>query len=229
MQTLSSASRTCMASSSAVECTATVGMPSSLHARRMRSAISPRLAIRILSNISLDDHQRFAVLHRLAILDQNLDDRAGTWRGNLIHRFHRFDDDQRLAGLYLATDVNEWSRARRRTTVRRADHGRGDQPWVVRRLDRHRYRRRHRVGASGSFCRPRTRPRRVQISRDANRRAVALNLDFRKAGFFQQLRQITDHAMIDGGCFRHWRTPGLARHDQTLVSIMAARPVMASE
>src|SRR5258706_6545373 len=51
MQTLSSASRTCMASASAVECTATVAMPSSLHARRMRKAISPRLAIRILSNI----------------------------------------------------------------------------------------------------------------------------------------------------------------------------------
>ena len=34
MQTLSSASRTCMASASAVECTATVGMPSSLQARR---------------------------------------------------------------------------------------------------------------------------------------------------------------------------------------------------
>src|ERR1700730_11291492 len=51
MQTLSSASRTCMASASAVECTATVAMPSSLHALKMRKAISPRLAIRILSNI----------------------------------------------------------------------------------------------------------------------------------------------------------------------------------
>ena len=30
---------------------ATVAMPSSLHARKIRSAISPRLAIRILSNI----------------------------------------------------------------------------------------------------------------------------------------------------------------------------------
>ena len=52
MQTLSSASRTCMASASAVECTATEGMPSSLQARRTRSAISPRLAMRILSNIT---------------------------------------------------------------------------------------------------------------------------------------------------------------------------------
>ena len=42
--------RTCMASRSAVECTATVWMPSPLQARSTRRAISPRLAIRILSN-----------------------------------------------------------------------------------------------------------------------------------------------------------------------------------
>ena len=41
-----------MASASAVECTATVAMPSSLQARSTRSAISPRLAIRILSNMA---------------------------------------------------------------------------------------------------------------------------------------------------------------------------------
>src|SRR5947207_36679 len=96
MQTLSSARRTCMASASAVECTATVEMPSSLHARSTRSAISPRLAIRILSNMLslrahaangggvsslaaqalLDDDQRFAKLHRLSVLDQNLRHRA---------------------------------------------------------------------------------------------------------------------------------------------------------
>src|SRR4030081_2896410 len=93
MQTLSSASRTCMASASAVECTATVAMPSSLHARRTRNAISPRLAIRILSNMLsqgangewrivetirhslfalLDNHQRFAEFDRLAVFDKNL-------------------------------------------------------------------------------------------------------------------------------------------------------------
>src|SRR5580658_4873320 len=101
MQTLSSASRTCMASASAVECTATVAMPSSLHARRIRSAISPRLAIRILSNMSFqgrvansewrlvkvkslfathhslfarlfNDHQRLAEFDRLAVFDENL-------------------------------------------------------------------------------------------------------------------------------------------------------------
>src|ERR1700680_62082 len=52
MHTLSSASRTCMASSSAVECTATDATPSSLQARSTRRAISPRFAISILSNIA---------------------------------------------------------------------------------------------------------------------------------------------------------------------------------
>ncbi len=52
MHTLSSASRTCIASASAVECTATVAIPSSLQARSTRSAISPRLAIRIFSNMA---------------------------------------------------------------------------------------------------------------------------------------------------------------------------------
>src|ERR1700682_1583037 len=102
MQHISAARRTCMASSSAVECTATVGMPSSLQARSTRSAISPRLAIRILSNMGrrtqwfamlLDDHQRLAVLDRLGVSDQYLDHCAGTWRRNLIHRLHRLDDD----------------------------------------------------------------------------------------------------------------------------------------
>src|SRR3546814_2470228 len=71
MQTLSSARRTAMASASAVECTTTVEMPISRQARWMRSAISPRLAIRTFSNMGrgLLDHQKdFAELHRLGIL-----------------------------------------------------------------------------------------------------------------------------------------------------------------
>src|SRR5258708_24140256 len=116
MQTLSSASRTCIASASAVECTATVGIPSSLQARRMRSAISPRLAIRIFSNMtltllgkarSLDDHQRFAEFHRLGVFEQDLHDRARLGGGNLVHRLHRLDDEERVAGLDDAADLAE--------------------------------------------------------------------------------------------------------------------------
>src|SRR5580698_7930783 len=123
MQTLSSASRTCIASASAVECTATVAMPSSLQARSTRSAISPRLAMRILSNMGswmassewrmeevdrfpigywplpirplFNNHQWFAEFDRLAVLDQNLRHGAGARRRDLVHRLHRFDDQER--------------------------------------------------------------------------------------------------------------------------------------
>src|SRR5262249_59494159 len=108
MHTLSAASRTCIASASAVECTATVAMPSSLQARSTRNAISPRLAIRILSNIvlrplpapSLDDHQRLAELDRAAVLDQDLDHRAAARRRDLVHGLHCLDDEQRVPGLH---------------------------------------------------------------------------------------------------------------------------------
>src|SRR6185503_17796981 len=116
MQTLSSARRTCMASASAVECTATAATPSSLQARSTRSAISPRLAIRILSNIAsrlalLDHRQRLAIFDRLAVLDKDGDDGAGAGGGDLVHGLHGFDDDERLPGGHFRADLDE----RRRT------------------------------------------------------------------------------------------------------------------
>src|SRR6476661_10493943 len=51
MHTSSSANRTCSDSRSASENTATVSTPSSRHARMMRSAISPRLAMSTFLNI----------------------------------------------------------------------------------------------------------------------------------------------------------------------------------
>src|ERR671933_2219324 len=105
MHTLSSASRTCMASPSAVECTATVWMPSSLQARSTRKAISPRLAIRIFSNIgSLDDDERLAVFDRLAVLEQDRRNGAGARSRNGVHRLHGLDDEQRLALPNLGAD-----------------------------------------------------------------------------------------------------------------------------
>src|SRR5215210_4496897 len=98
MQTLSSARRTCMASASAVEWTATVAMPSSLAARRMRSAISPRFAIRILSNTALLDHEQgLAVFDRLAVLDEDRHHGAGVGGRDLVERLHRFDQQQLVA------------------------------------------------------------------------------------------------------------------------------------
>src|SRR5690349_7658130 len=108
MHTLSSASRTCIASASAVECTATVEMPSSLQARWMRSAISPRLAMRTFSNIpSGDDEQRLAVFDRRAVADKDLRHRAGARAADLVHHLHRLDDQQGLALLHLVADADE--------------------------------------------------------------------------------------------------------------------------
>jgi hypothetical protein len=110
MQIASSAMRTCIASLSAVECTATVAMPISRAARTTRSAISPRLAIRILSNIapaSLDDHQR-APYSTGAVLDEDALDRACLGAGDLVHGLHRLDDQKGLALDTLSpTDTNE--------------------------------------------------------------------------------------------------------------------------
>src|ERR1700691_5870119 len=112
MHTLSSARRTCIASASAVECTATVEIPSSRHARWIRRAISPRLAMRILLNTQLfQDDQRFTVLYRRAALHQDGGDRAGLRCLDLVECFHCFDQQQRLAGGDLLADADERWRA----------------------------------------------------------------------------------------------------------------------
>src|SRR5574338_459844 len=111
MHTASSAKRTCSASASAWLCTATVGMPSSRHPRMMRSAISPRFAMRIFLNMAspapgsallLHFEQAVAVLDRLAVLAEDLDDGAGDVGLDLVHELHGLDDAERLAGLHCA-------------------------------------------------------------------------------------------------------------------------------
>src|SRR5262245_14712055 len=162
MHTLSSDRRTCMASASAVECTATVAIPSSLQARRMRRAISPRLAMRILSNMvpqrgewrvangewsytatirhapfatrSFNDDQRFAELDRLAVLDQDLRHGAGAGRGDLVHRLHGFDDQKRLADRDLGADLDERFCAGLRRPIGGPDHRRGHRARMLRQV-----------------------------------------------------------------------------------------------
>src|SRR3954468_25084638 len=97
MHTNSSASITYFASASASECTTTVLMPISRHARCTRSAISPRLAMRIFSN---KQKQRLPVLDRLTVLDQDLLDHAVGVRLDLVQELHRFDNADRLAGFH---------------------------------------------------------------------------------------------------------------------------------
>src|SRR4051812_45701990 len=100
MHTASSAKRTCSASVSTSECTATARRPSSLHARTMRNAISPRFAIKTFLNMRatlasaalLDLEQLLAELDRLAVLHQDLGDRAFDVALDFVHQLHRFDN-----------------------------------------------------------------------------------------------------------------------------------------
>src|SRR4051794_26371564 len=123
MQTSSSAKRTCREFSSASEYTATVLIPSSRQAQMTRSAISPRLAIRIFLNMEwaesfpsrlpapglgrFDGEQPFAVLNRLAVLHVRADDLSLVLRRNLVHQLHRFDDAEDLVLLHVIANLDE--------------------------------------------------------------------------------------------------------------------------
>src|SRR5690606_34659886 len=131
MHTLSLASRTCMASASAVEWTATVLMPISRQARWIRSAISPRLAMRTFSNMLFDDHQRLAIFHRLTIAHQNASDLAGARGANGIERLHRLDQQHRLPLLHAIAQLDESRCPGFRCQVDDADHRRGHRTRVT--------------------------------------------------------------------------------------------------
>src|SRR5881394_1681974 len=126
MQTDSSASLTYFASVSTSECTTTVRIPISRQARWMRSAISPRLAMRIFSNTLAEDEQRLAVLHRLAVLDEDRLHRAGGVGVDLVHQLHRLDDADHVALLHRLADLDESLGVGRRRAVEGADHRRLD-------------------------------------------------------------------------------------------------------
>src|SRR5690606_24923965 len=133
MQTVSSASRTCFRLLSAVEWTATVLMPISRQARRMRSAISPRLAMTTFSSIValssalVDYEQHLPVFHGLAVLHADGPDDAGHLRLDLVHHLHRFDDAEDVALLHAVPDLHERRCAGRGGRIESAHHGRGDQ------------------------------------------------------------------------------------------------------
>src|SRR5258705_433489 len=116
MHTDSSASITYLASASASEWTATVLMPISRQARWMRSAISPRLAIRTFSNMPPapsapgdlgDDQQDFAVFDRAAVAEEDIQHRAAVGCRDRIHHLHGLDDQQGLALRNLVANLHE--------------------------------------------------------------------------------------------------------------------------
>src|SRR4029450_5004482 len=220
MHTLSSASRTCMASASAVECTATVATPSSLQARSTRRAISPRLAIRILSNIAprsalLDHRKRLAIFNRLAVLAEDRDNRAGAGGGDLVHGLHGFDDEQRLPCGDARADLDERRRTRLRRAIGGADHRRSHGARMDDDIIRTRLRRPHFVG------RPRRGFTRLRLATIGGKRgrevhppptpaplAFVLDLDLGEAGLLEQRRELANEVLVEGGLFlRHLRRP----------------------
>src|SRR3979490_2238582 len=122
MHTDSSASFTYLASVSASEYTTTVRVPTSRQARWRRSAISPRLAIRIFSNMLAEDEERLPVLHRLAVFHKHRLHHAGGVGLDLIHQLHRLDDANRLAFLDGLADLDKGFGVGRRRTVKGTDH-----------------------------------------------------------------------------------------------------------
>src|SRR6476661_10673598 len=125
MQTDSSAIATCLRLRSTVECTATVRMPIAWHARRMRSAISPRLAMTTLSNMraaSADHEQGLVEFDRLPAFGHHLEHRARYLGLDRVEHLHRLDDAERVAGLDRLADADERGLVRRRRRVEGADH-----------------------------------------------------------------------------------------------------------
>src|SRR5580658_1255977 len=104
MHTASSANLTWSARASTSEWTATVFIPSSRHARRTRSAISPRFAIRIFLNIArrrqssrlLDAEELLPVLDALAVLREDFGHGPRPLGLDFVHQLHRFDDAEGL-------------------------------------------------------------------------------------------------------------------------------------
>src|SRR3546814_6210145 len=73
----------------------------------MRSAISPRLAIRIFSKLIgglLDNDERLVEFDRLAVIHQHRFDRSANGCSDRVHNLHRLHDQQRIARLYRSEE-----------------------------------------------------------------------------------------------------------------------------
>src|SRR4051812_28896430 len=96
----------------------------------MRSAISPRLAIRTFEMAMLrsDLHREklLAILDRLSVLRIDLDERPFDVRLDLVHQLHRFDDAENLRARDVIADIHEDLGLGIRLPVERADDRRRD-------------------------------------------------------------------------------------------------------
>src|SRR5947209_17432744 len=98
-------------------------MPRSLQAQMMRSAISPRLAIRIFLN-GPDAKEGFSVFHRLTVLDEASLHDASHVRLDLVHQLHRLDDAEDLTKADVLTNAHERRVTGRSCFVESADNRR---------------------------------------------------------------------------------------------------------
>src|SRR5215212_6208490 len=73
--------------------------------------------------LTSDSEERLAVLHRLPILDINLNYLTRSLRLNLVHEFHGLDDADNSIGLYAAPDLHKRVGTRRWRTIKRAYDG----------------------------------------------------------------------------------------------------------
>src|SRR3954462_4994845 len=151
MQSDSSANRTWSEWASAVEWTATVLIPSSRAARITRSAFSPRFRLRIFETIyapplrptpgagkarssinpppgscGLEAEQRFSVLDRAPVLDEDLYEASRFLRLDLVHQLHRLDDAEDLPLLHQRAHLHERRVVGGGGSIERADERRID-------------------------------------------------------------------------------------------------------
>ena len=96
MHTVRSARRAGNASRSASDAASTVSMPRLRQVRMMRTAISPRLAIRmrriLMPGPRADPQQHLPVFHQRAVARQDLGDRAAHAGAHRVHELHHLDD-----------------------------------------------------------------------------------------------------------------------------------------
>ena len=118
MQTAISALRTWMASRSASEWAATVRRPSVRQARWMRSAISPRLAMRTVLNIGLiDPEKRLAGIDLVTGGDEHGPDGSIALGFHLVEDLHGLDDADGGTRPHGLPDLYEGGLAGRRRQI----------------------------------------------------------------------------------------------------------------
>src|SRR5688572_16369351 len=86
-----------------------------------RSAISPRLAIRIFLNMWFDGEEPLAVVDGLAVLHIDLDDLAVAFGVDLVHQLHGFDDAEDLPLFDGLSDFRKGLRSGLRLAIEGAD------------------------------------------------------------------------------------------------------------